>query len=183
MRIFKTTRTSAAKRQRGAALAVSLVILLVMTMLGVAGMRMTTLEERMAGNTLDRQRAFEAAEATLLAAEAYLTAQVASTNVFDNDGSDGLYDNSEPNLSQSLAWNDSDSRAYTGDVGTKSSPRFVIQHYGTVAADADQTNLDNYGQGTGAGAIGLFRITARSTGGSGNAPVVLQSTYNHQVDN
>ena len=169
--------------QRGVALAVSLIILLVMTMLGVAGMRMTTLEERMAGNTLDRQRAFEAAEAALLAAEAYLTAQVASTNVFDTNGSDGLYNDAIQNISQSLTWNDSDSRAYSGNVGTKSPARFVIQSYGTVAANADQLNLDNYGQGTGAGAIGLFRITARSTGGSGNAAVVLQSTYNHQVDN
>lgn len=183
IRISTVTRTRQVKRQRGAVLAVGLVILLVITLLGLAGIQGTSLEERMAGNSLDRQRAFQAAEAALLVGEAYLRTSVSVTQVFDDDGTDGLYDNSNLKLWQALNWNGTDSIAYAGNVGTKFPARFVIQNYGTVTADADQLNLDNYGQGTGARAIGLFRLTARSTGGGGNAAVILQSTYNHQVAN
>jgi type IV pilus assembly protein PilX len=52
-------------RQRGAALVVALILLLVLTLLGVAALRTTTLEERMAANSQERNRAFHAAESGL----------------------------------------------------------------------------------------------------------------------
>lgn len=64
------------RTQKGAALVVSLIILLILTILGVAGMRSSTLEERMAGNARDRHLAFEATEAGLLAGEQFLRASV-----------------------------------------------------------------------------------------------------------
>lgn len=56
-------------RQSGAALAVVLVLLLVMTLLGTAVLRNTLLDERMSGNLYDRNLAFQAAEAGLREAE------------------------------------------------------------------------------------------------------------------
>lgn len=56
--------------ERGAVLLVSLVMLLLLTLIGLASMRMVQLEERMAGNLRDRQMAFQAAEAALRAGEA-----------------------------------------------------------------------------------------------------------------
>jgi len=53
------------QRQTGAALIVSLVLLLIMTVLGVTAMRTTTLQERMAGNLRDNNLAFQDAEAAL----------------------------------------------------------------------------------------------------------------------
>ena len=53
----------------GAVLLVSLAMLLLLTLIGLAGMRMVQLEERMAGNLRDRQMAFQAAEAALRAGE------------------------------------------------------------------------------------------------------------------
>ncbi|MBD9679049.1 hypothetical protein IB274_20245 [Pseudomonas sp. PDM18] len=53
----------------GAVLLVSLVMLLLLTLIGLAGMHMVQLEERMAGNLRDRQMAFQAAEAALRAGE------------------------------------------------------------------------------------------------------------------
>ena len=58
--------------QRGAVLIVALVILLVVTALGAAAMRSATLEMRMANNSQERQQAFDAAEAALRNAEAWL---------------------------------------------------------------------------------------------------------------
>ncbi len=52
-------------RQRGAALVIALILLLVMTLLGVAALRTTTLEERMAANSQEHNRAFHAAESGL----------------------------------------------------------------------------------------------------------------------
>jgi type IV pilus assembly protein PilX len=52
-------------RQSGAALVTVLVLLLVMTLLGIVGMRTTSMEERMSANLYDRSIAFQAAEAAL----------------------------------------------------------------------------------------------------------------------
>ena len=52
-------------RQRGASLVVVLILLLVMTLLGLAVLRGTLLEERMSANLLDRSQNFQAAEAAL----------------------------------------------------------------------------------------------------------------------
>lgn len=57
-------------RQSGATLIVSLVILAVVTLLGVASMRASNLELRMAASARDRSVAFQAAEAALIRLEA-----------------------------------------------------------------------------------------------------------------
>jgi len=59
-------------RQRGATLIVSLVILAVVTLLGMASMRASNLELRMAASARDRSVAFQAAEAALIRLEAVL---------------------------------------------------------------------------------------------------------------
>ncbi len=51
--------------QRGASLVVVLVLLLVVTLLGLAVLRGTLLEERMTANMLDRSMSFQAAESAL----------------------------------------------------------------------------------------------------------------------
>jgi type IV pilus assembly protein PilX len=57
-----TMTRSLPQAQRGAALIVGLVLLLVMTLLGVAAMRTSTLQLVMAGNSQYSQLAFQAAE-------------------------------------------------------------------------------------------------------------------------
>lgn len=72
--------------QRGSALVVSLMILMVMTIIGITAMGSTTLEERMANNNRQRQLAFQSAESALRDAENWLAANVtniASLNQFD----------------------------------------------------------------------------------------------------
>jgi Tfp pilus assembly protein PilX len=49
-------------RQRGAALVIGLLLLLVLTILAISGMTTATLELQMAGNTQYKERAFQAAE-------------------------------------------------------------------------------------------------------------------------
>lgn len=52
-------------RQSGVALVIALVLLIAVTLVGLAGIRGTTLQEQMAGNHYDREVAFQAAEAAL----------------------------------------------------------------------------------------------------------------------
>lgn len=53
--------------QRGAALIISLIMLLVLTLIGVAGMNTSVMQERMAVNSQNSNRAFQAAESTVSA--------------------------------------------------------------------------------------------------------------------
>lgn len=57
------------ERQQGAALITGLIFLIVLTMMGITAARMSTLEERMAGNLRDRALAMQAAELALRDAE------------------------------------------------------------------------------------------------------------------
>ena len=64
--------------QRGAALIISLIFLLLMTLIGVTSMQTTTLQERMAGNARDRNLALQSAEAGLRQAETWLVGSAAN---------------------------------------------------------------------------------------------------------
>ncbi len=70
--ILQATSTSRVRQQTGAALAISLIFLLVLTVLSIAAMRGSGLQERMAGGMYEATIAFQAAESGLLAAEAWL---------------------------------------------------------------------------------------------------------------
>ena len=67
---------------------IALVMLLVLTLLATASARMTLMEERMTGNTQDRNIAFQAAEAALRAGEDQ--AQLPVLPDFDSNA-EGLY--------------------------------------------------------------------------------------------
>lgn len=59
-----------ANSQRGAILIVALIMLLLVTVIGIASMRDTSLQERMAGNLRDQELALQSAEAALRRGEA-----------------------------------------------------------------------------------------------------------------
>lgn len=61
------------KRQNGAALFIALIMLLVITLLALAGSRETTLESRITGNFIERQRLLNYAEGALREGEGRLT--------------------------------------------------------------------------------------------------------------
>lgn len=55
------------RRERGAVLIISLIILLVLTLIGVAGMNSSVMQERMASNAQNSNRVFQAAESSAAA--------------------------------------------------------------------------------------------------------------------
>ena len=78
-------------RQRGAALFVALILLVILTLIGVTAARMQTVEERMAQNDDNHQLAMESAEAALRqAGQALISAAAWASNFSAN--ANGTYD-------------------------------------------------------------------------------------------
>ncbi len=170
------SKTGFARAQRGSVLVVSLIIMLVLTMLGLSSMSTSTMEERMAGNSRDRNQAFQAAEIGLRAAEQAVDA-IASVAAFGQ--TPGLYaEGVHPDLDDEQGtWSDAGSiQLPDGTVqGVTSQPRYIVEHMGTQGQD--DINIGGYGESSGMAAVDTFRITVRATGGSDDAVVILQSYY------
>lgn len=155
-------------RQRGSALLVSLVFLLLLTMIGISSIQDSTLQERMAGNNRDQGVAFQAAEAGLRAAEKYLQGAV----VGPFNGSNGLYVAASSSLpdwkaATQTGWKILPSNSLTV---VDSQPEYLIEEVtetGQIGLATDEA-LE---------VSAIYRVTARGYGVSPDSRVVLQSTY------
>jgi type IV pilus assembly protein PilX len=155
--------------QRGAVLVVGLLLLVVLTLLGVAAMQSTTVQERMAGNMREQEQAFQSAEAALRAGEDF----VQDTEILPAfNGTNGLYAEPDPGVFRWVdqgTWSGDDSRVYPGQVPAgQTPPRFIVEQlpFETVSLAADEEVSSG----------GMYRVTARGVGGLGRAVVVLEST-------
>ncbi len=170
-------RIPASSGQRGAILVTSLLLLIVLTVLGVAMMRMTSMQERMAGNTRDLNVALQAAEAALRDGEDRLSptrlpSKIRATNypgcVFCEVNS------SLPVDATQYDWTTAQEYAKAGPqdmAGVAELPRYLIADLGYVP--------DSQVQGFNDTATGrdFYQVTARSTGASGQANTILQTTF------
>ncbi|MEQ6341543.1 MAG: PilX N-terminal domain-containing pilus assembly protein [Gammaproteobacteria bacterium] len=164
--------------QRGSVLIVSMLMLLVLTIIGITAMGTSTLEEKMAGNSRDQNLAFQAAEAGLRDAEAYVEGMAA---VAAFNGTGGLYNTSTalaPDIYSNATWTGGASIAYRGSAipGVNTQPRYIVEFVSTTGKTNPELE-SCYGCATGEGMVTNVRITARGTGGSDNATVILQEYY------
>lgn len=167
--------------QRGSALIISLSILLVLTVLGISSMSMTSLQERMAGNSRDSFVAFEAAEAGLRAGEAYVQTLNDPTLPSFN-GTGGLYAASS---TQDYAWktesNWANAVTASFSMTVSQNPSYLIQVIDTTVAAPPETALEapSYTNNPPviSGNVKVFQITARGYGLSSTSRVMLQSYY------
>lgn len=144
--------------QAGSALIISLVFLLLLTIVGVASMQNSTLEERMTGNASDKNRAFQAAEAGLRAGEQALSDSVgiAKTTVTEIPKNDT---DCNTLAASSAAWSiplDS-----VSDTSTSTCYRVQYLHCAT----------------RGTGCVQIYRVTAIGFGREPGTRVVLESTF------
>ncbi len=150
-----------ARRQHGATLIITLVMLVLITLVGVSSIRTSTMEERMAGNSRDRDKALQAAEAAVrmcldkvkadtVAAGLKLTPAASTTTP--------LWE-----VAGNWASGSTNSEAITVSTGTLAQaglaewPRCMYERLGAGS--------DNY------------RVTGRAVGGSTLTVVMLQATY------
>jgi len=148
-----------------------------MTLIGVTAMQTTTLEEKMAGNTRDRNLALQAAESALRDAEALVEGAV-STAAFDGTG--GLYgtDDAEPDYSAASSWSGTSSKAYSGSISeVATQPRYFIQRVGIISGAGGPINIGVYGRRQTSGDVTTFRITARGTGATDASLAIVRSHY------
>ena len=164
-------------RQRGAALFVVLMLLLVMTLLGLASLRGAMLEERMSANLYDRGLMFQAAESALREGEA--VASTKKPSQFTDACTSGLC--AEPNPSNADTYTDrwllANPPYVNGTAVTAGSlsvtPGYFIEYMGT-APNWPGCDREIPVQ---AGCLGpRYRITARAQV-AGRASVLLQSSY------
>jgi len=180
---MKTPLRPPIKRQAGAVLIIGLIMLLLLTMLGVTSMRNSSMEERMSGNMRDQHLALQAAEAALREAEAWLAPKnikptacltvAASCDVFAAGKLPALQ-------TQTTTWWTTNAKEYgqtLSSVPTK--PRYVIEE---VAFLPDNLDLNRGTIGQGSTGRMLYRITARATGQTADAVVILQSTYSKRYN-
>ena len=164
--------------QRGSALVISLIMLLVVSLLAIGGLRSTILQERMSANLHDRELAFQAAEAALRAGERFLASNPPDT--FPN--ANGLYTNGNPNRPNWLA-------ATAGDAATNAisfetdndamqgvavQPQYYIELLEIVPPGTETES------GVPESSVGFYRVTARGFGGTADSVVVVSSVFRNQ---
>lgn len=162
-----------ANRQQGVVLVISLIMLLLMTIIGTTGMQATSLEEKMAGNMRDRNLAFQAAEAALKEGELQTTALPYNCAAgrflpMDSDCSGGPPE-AVP-VWDSINWA-ANSVLFVGVLANvNANPRYIIEDMGVVPPGDCTAPLV-----AGVCPQRYYRVTARATGGTAEAVVMVQS--------
>jgi type IV pilus assembly protein PilX len=171
-----------ATRQRGSALIVALVFLLAMTLIGVTGMQGTTLQERMAGNSRDRNLAFQAAEGVLRSAEDFLRLNSPDENLFVANTA-GFYQLNNVNRPDWVGITASNGNGPCSGVPCPSygtaldnvvaqSPQYFVE-----SMPNEKPLLAETETGTPIPETSYYRVTSRGFGGTADATVVLRSIY------
>ncbi|MEO8151693.1 MAG: PilX N-terminal domain-containing pilus assembly protein [Rhizobacter sp.] len=143
--------------QQGAILIIAMIMLMLITMVSIGLVRSSTMNEKMAGNSRDRDKAFQAAEA---AVRSCLSELVAGTYVGSSPTQ--LTPATSPSVQ---VWDDpanwtssTNSKAITVDsTGLAAQPRCMFEVLGAGS--------------------GSYRITGRAVGASSQTVVMLQATY------
>ena len=175
------------RRQGGVALVVALVLLLVVTVMGLASMRGTSLQERMSANMYDRSLAFQRAEAALRAAEQAITSnwQIVTLGGQDCSGTNQCVNAGTTAFTAGGAnWTNVDSIHSVNDAITPGTPQYHIQFMGTGSSPSslgltENADFGNYGNTYPPDNIAYYRITGRSSDPADTGDrsiVVLQST-------
>ncbi len=153
---------SIGRRDRGAVLIIALIMLLLITMVSMAAVRVSTMDERMAGNARDRDKALQAAEA---AVRVCLDQLLTTPPTFASTGGVILTPVAAGNREHwENAWDATNSKEITVPGGTalegsllSSPPRCMVEQLGTGG--------------------GNYRVTGRAVGGSDSSVVIIQATY------
>lgn len=166
------------QHQSGMTLLVGLVLLVMLMVVSVIGFRNTTLSTRMTGNAVDRNISFQSAENA--GKEAL---QVIESNGFGVAHA-GHYDPPLPGAGSSTFWTQgpgatvsTSACASTTPFSWKSCAASVASKY-TGNAENARYSIELLSRvSSGGSTVSTYRVTSRSTGGSGDAEVVLQTIY------
>ncbi|MCY4343193.1 MAG: PilX N-terminal domain-containing pilus assembly protein [Gammaproteobacteria bacterium] len=168
--------------QHGIALFISLVMLMLLTIVGVAAVQTTQLQTRMARNAHDNLIASQAAERALREGERFLLASRPEAARYTPAGIDGLWrpaDFGEAPVWQAEAvWAEggAGSRQAGPVTGAIAAPRYLIEWLTTLTGP-DHPHLLEQSTVAAVPRTAIFRITARGFGATRHARAQLQSTF------
>ncbi|MEO1767976.1 pilus assembly PilX family protein [Thiobacter aerophilum] len=172
--------------QQGSSLIMALLFIVAIGVLTMAALNTTTIQERIVGNSRDRNLAFQAAEAALRDAERDIDANVNVATVFSSTCANGLCTYSTTGVPQfaTIDWtNAAVTRTYGAFTGATAlanvtqQPRYIIEKLPPPPAVVGESV-----------ALGIkpqanrsaYRITALGYGARSETRVMLQSTYVRQ---
>ncbi|WP_417536845.1 pilus assembly PilX family protein [Methylophaga sp.] len=188
-------------REKGVALLMSLVILLVLSLLATSSMQNSVMQERMSNSSREGLITLEAAEAALREVEDGLEGLTTLSNFGDDDG-DGnaagwYWTGYAPAVLSEGTWSDED-KVLTASSVDGLEPKYFIEYLGRVfvlpssmAGDRTVRNLNFEGAGDtsgGGGAAGpgdaeisieaeSMRIVVMAVGPSGQSRRIIESYY------
>lgn len=186
-RLNDTSHHVAPANQRGITLIISMVFLLLLSLISLATMRNTTLQQSMANNLHNRLIAFQAAEAALRDGEQTVMALDSPPVAVKTDPEDDeVWQHNKFQWDKASWWQrygvphnleipDNDSQPLLKQ--SMANPQYVIEYIGFVP-DTPEIG-QHYGASTGRH---FYRITACGKGYSGDAIVILQSTVATRFD-
>ncbi|MFZ5483227.1 MAG: pilus assembly PilX family protein [Pseudomonadota bacterium] len=181
-----TIASPIARGQRGAALIIGLIFLVLLTLIGVTAVGVSSLEERMSGNTRDQLLAFNAAEAGLRDCEAQL--QFATPPTFDGvtsnsavtatPGEPGMYQPASAGNTpvwEIVDWDNANEVRFSQDIpqGAAEAPKCIIEELPPIPGSGGNTSLAFQPLPE----TGIYRVTALGIGRNDTTQVMLQSTY------
>ena len=175
-----------APRQRGIVLVAVLVLLLCSMLLATASFESATLGERKAGNTRDRQLAFQAAESALRDAELMVRSdtdgpfQPLRVREFNPRCDNALCRSSDsapiwPQLSEAdwtgpKTWTLGAATGAAAPTDVSAAPRYLVEYQGTAQPIEP-----------GKPCVAMFLITVRAQGAATTTNVMLQSVYRVRI--
>jgi type IV pilus assembly protein PilX len=165
------------RKQGGMTLLVGLILLVMLMLISVIGFRNTTLSERMTGNAVDRNVSFQSAEnAGKEGISAVEAGSLSGTGYYamplPNGGNTNYWTQGAGPASSActteavFSWTVCSASVVTKYANNAQKAQYVVELLSQVTSGTGPvTKVSNY------------RVTSRSTGGSGQAEVVLQSIY------
>jgi len=172
-------------KQRGVALLMSLVILLVLSLLAVSGMQGSIMQERMSTAQRDGMLALEIAETAMREAESTLD-NMSDLSSFGNDtgfidGTDATVTMPSPFAASTWALDGAGdpTNAIKGSTVRGVTPLFVVEYKGKVVVDSEgqlPRDFSQYGS-EGPAEFDYARILVRASGPSGSGVRLLEGFY------
>jgi type IV pilus assembly protein PilX len=189
------------KHQQGAALAVGLILLLIITLMGYAGMKGTMLQEKMAAGLHNRSLAMAGANSAVRAGESFLYNLIDSTNSVQASGTPSgsfynlysqLSDTNDPTspinptveLFKQRNWtssagtvhgNNFTASSYNG--GLSQQPEYIIEELQYEVDNGGSDDFDKRGGPDNSDTQKVFLITGKSPSGDGRTIVAVQSMF------
>ncbi|WP_435237100.1 pilus assembly PilX family protein [Psychromonas sp. PT13] len=169
------------KKQSGAILIVSLIILVALTLFVLSGGQNVMIQEKMTSAVRDMHVSLEIAESGIKDAESYIDT-LSNLNSFSDSGNGGLYSegNGPSDLFDDSTWDNNVISATTDVSDSSVVATYFIEDMGEVSFDEDSDSsitISSYGSTSDDSSSEVFKIVSRSTGISGNTERVIVSYY------